>query len=110
MWINCKDKTPENMAVVIALYLGCWPRRGNSGITDIYAFGGEWSNLPEGVLIAGWMPIPDTAHLPIAEHYKSSKISSAPRNFLGCVETDSPEIFEGIFEGDFSKIKRSSYQ
>jgi hypothetical protein len=107
MWINCKDKMPEDMAVVIALYLGCWPGRGNSGITDIYAFDGEWFNLPEGVLIVGWMPIPDTAHLPIAEHYKGLKIDLALGNFLGCVETDAPEIFEGVFEGDSSKIKRS---
>ncbi len=107
MWINYKDKMPEDMAVVIALYLGCWPGRGNSGITDIYAFDGEWFNLPEGVLIVGWMPIPDTAHLPIAEHYKGLKIDLALGNFLGCVETDAPEIFEGVFEGDSSKIKRS---
>jgi hypothetical protein len=105
MWINCKDKMPEDMAVVIALYLGCWPGRGNSGITDMYAFDGKWFNLPEGVVIVGWMPMPDTANLSIAEHYKISKISSAPGNFLGCVETDAPEIFEGIFEGNFSKIK-----
>ncbi len=41
MWINCKDSMPEDMEVVIALYLGYWPGRSNSGITDVYAFGGE---------------------------------------------------------------------
>lgn len=98
---------PEDMEVVIALYLGCWPGRGNSGVIDIYACDGVWFDLPEGVVIVGWMLIPDTAHLPTSEHYKGSKISSASGNFLGCVETDASEIFEGVFEGDSSRIKRS---
>lgn len=107
MWIDCKDEMPEDMEVVIALYLGCWPRRGSSGITDAYARNGVWFGLPEGVVIVGWMLIPDTAHLPITEHSLDSKINSTSGNFLGCVETDAPEILEGIFEGESSKITRS---
>lgn len=106
MWINCIEKMPEDMLPVIALYLGCWPGRGNSGITDIYAADGVWINLPEDVVIVGWMPIPDTKHLPIAEHYTGANIDSKPSRFLGGVETgDIPEIFECIFEGDYSEIK-----
>ena len=97
---------PEDMEVVIALYLGHWPGRGNSGIADVYAADGEWFNIPEGVAIVGWMPVPDTGHLPIAEHYAGSNVESASDNLLGSIETDVPSIFECIFEGDYSEIKR----
>lgn len=97
---------PEDMVVVIALYLGCWPGRGNSGVTDMYAADGIWVNLPEAVVIVGWMLIPDTKHLPIAEHYTGSNIAPTTRRFLGDIETgDNPEIFECIFERDYSEIK-----
>jgi hypothetical protein len=43
----CKEKMPEDMEVVIAMYLGRWPGRGNSGIADVYAVDGKWFNLPE---------------------------------------------------------------
>ena len=33
---------PENMMSVIAIYLGCWSGRGNSGITEANAVNGEW--------------------------------------------------------------------
>ena len=107
MWINCEDNMPEDMEVVIALYLGFWSERGNGGITDAYAVDGVWSNLPENVVIIGWMPMPDTTHLPIAEHYVSSNINFTPNRLLGIAETDLPETSECIFEGDYSKIKRS---
>jgi hypothetical protein len=51
------------------LYLGDWPGRGNGGIVDVYAVDGEWFNIPESVDIVGWMPVPDTGYLPIAELY-----------------------------------------
>ncbi len=70
------------MKVVIALYLGHWPGRGNSGIADVYAVDGKWFNLPEGIAIVGWMPIPDTEHLPIAEHYADSTVESRLRTFI----------------------------
>ncbi|GAA3923018.1 DUF551 domain-containing protein [Litoribacillus peritrichatus] len=103
MWINCKEKMPEDMEVVIALYLGLWPGRGNGGITDTYAVDGKWFNLPEGVSVIGWMQIPNTEHLPITEHYAPPDIVSV--NLLGSVETDIPSIVELVFEGDHSEIK-----
>lgn len=106
MWINCKEEMPEDMEVVIALYLGHWPGRSNSGIADVYAADGEWFNIPEGVAIVGWMPVPDTGHLPIAEHYAGSTVASRLGNLLGSIETEVPSIFECIFEGDYSEIKR----
>ena len=63
-WINCKEQMPADMEVVIALYLGHWLGRGNSGITDAYAVDGQWVNIPEGITIAGWMPVPDKGELP----------------------------------------------
>lgn len=106
MWIKCKDKMPEDMMPVIALYLGCWPGRGNSGITEANAVDGEWENLPDNVVIVGWMPIPDTKHLPIAEHHVSLNLSATPSRFLGSIQTgDLPDISECIFEGDHSEIK-----
>lgn len=63
-----------------------------------------WFNIPEGVAIVGWMPIPDTQHLPIAEHYAGSNAELG--NLFGNIETDVPSIFECIFEGDYSEIKR----
>ncbi len=104
MWINSEEKIPEDMEVVIALYLGHWPGRGNSGIADIYAIDGNWFNIPEGVAIVGWMPIPDTQHLPIAEHYTGLTVESRSGNLLGNIETDVPSIFECIFDGDHSEI------
>lgn len=90
------------MEVVIALYLGHWPGRSNSGITDIYAVDGEWFNIPEDVAIVGWMPVPDTEHLPIADYYARPKGESS--KWLGSIETNDPSIFECIFEGDYSEI------
>ncbi len=107
MWINCKEKMPEDMEVVIALYMGHWPDRGNSGITDAYALDGKWFNLPEGVAIVGWMPVPNTGHLPIAEHYAGSIVASRSGNLLGSIETDVPSILECIFEGDYSDIHQN---
>ncbi|MCG8381740.1 MAG: DUF551 domain-containing protein [Gammaproteobacteria bacterium] len=108
MWINCKEQMPEDMEVVIALYLGHWPGRGNSGIADVYAVDGKWFNLPGGVAVVGWMPVPATGHLPISEHYADSTVASASRSgsLLGSIETAVPSIFECIFEGDYSEIKR----
>lgn len=63
-WINPKDQMPEDREVVIALYLGYWSGRGNSGITDAYAVGRQWFNIPEGVTVAGWLPVPDKGELP----------------------------------------------
>lgn len=96
---------PEDMEVVIALYLGHWPHRGNSGITDPYAVNGEWHSIPESVHVVGWLPLPDTAHLPIAEHYDRSDRRSYVR--LGDVETQDPSIVECIFAGDYSEIARN---
>lgn len=50
MWIDCNEKMPVDMEVVIVLYLGCWPGRGNSGVIDIYAVGGKWFNIPQGAM------------------------------------------------------------
>lgn len=102
MWIDCNEKMPVDMEVVIALYLGCWPGRGNSGVIDIYAVDGKWFNIPQGVHVVGWMPVPDTAHLPIAEHYMYQL--SEPKNLLGGIESCDPVICECIFEGDTSKL------
>jgi hypothetical protein len=107
MWIGCKERMPEDMEVVIALYLGHWPGRGNSGIADVYASDGEWFNIPEGVAIVGWMPVPDTGHLLIAKHSARSNVESTSANLLGSIETDVPSIFEGIFEGDYSDIDQN---
>lgn len=35
-WINFKEQMPADMEVVITLYLGYWPSRGNIGTTDAY--------------------------------------------------------------------------
>ena len=108
MWINCNEKMPEDMVVVIALYSGYWPERGNGGVTDIYTADGVWINVPDTVAIIGWMPMPDTKLLPITGHCTGSNSAPATRRFLGCIETDSlPEISECIFEGDYSEIKYS---
>ncbi|QBM19265.1 hypothetical protein MARI_34110 (plasmid) [Marinobacter sp. JH2] len=63
-WINPKDQMPEDREVVIVLYLGCWSGRGNSGISDAYAVGRQWVNIPEGVTVSAWMPVPDKDELP----------------------------------------------
>lgn len=106
MWIKCKDQMPEDMMPVIALYLGRWPGRGNSGITEANAVDGEWEDIPKSVVIIGWMPIPDTKHLPIAECYASLNLNATPSRFLGSIQTgDFPDISECIFEGDYSEIK-----
>ncbi len=63
-WINPAEQMPADREVVIALYLGAWPGRGNSGITDAYAVERQWYNIPEGVTVAGWMPVPDEGELP----------------------------------------------
>lgn len=102
MWINCNERMPEDMDTVIALYLGSWPSRGNSGVIDIYAVRGKWFNIPEGVHIVGWMAVPDTAHLPIAEHCTNQ--SSEPGRLLGCIETSDPVIYECIFEGEALQV------
>lgn len=93
---------PVDMEAVIALYLGRWPGRGNSGVIDVYAVDGRWFNIPEGVHVVGWMPLPDTGHLPIAEHYIDQ--SSEPKKLLGCIESCDPVIYECIFEGDTSEV------
>lgn len=72
----------------------------------LYKFGGSSTGPPEGVVIVGWMPVPDTGHLPIAEHYAGFSVASKPSNLLGSIETEVPSIFECIFEGDYSEIKR----
>ncbi|MCH8498644.1 MAG: DUF551 domain-containing protein [Marinobacter sp.] len=106
MWIDCRDRMPKDLVVVIALYLGHWPRRGNGGITDAYAYNGTWFNIPEGVTIAGWMPIPDTVHMDIPE--QSANPGMHHTQFLGAVETDNPGILECVFEGDRSELGRRS--
>ena len=99
MWILSSDKMPKDLEVVIGLYRGVWPCRGNGGITDVYAVNGNWFNVPEGVEIVAWMPNPDTRHLP--EHVSRQR-SALDREFLGFVDTDG--FYEGFYEGDFSKI------
>jgi len=67
---------------------------------------GEWEDIPESVVIIGWMPIPDTKHLSIAECYASLNLTSAPSRFLGSIQTgDFPDISKCVFEGDYSEIK-----
>lgn len=104
MWVNCSDKMPRDMEVVIALYLGHWPGRGNSGVIDIHTVDGKWFNIPEDVHIVGWMPSPDTAHLPIAEYCTNR--SNEPIKLLGYTETCDPAIYECVFEGDYSEINQ----
>ena len=100
MWIDCRERMPEDLVVVIALYVGHWPKRGNSGITDAYAYDAAWFNIPEGVTIAGWMPVPDTDHLPMIQ--QSVKADTHDVRLLGTVETDMPGILGCVFEGDHS--------
>jgi hypothetical protein len=48
------------MEVVITEYSGEWRNRsGNGGIADIYAYQGEWFNIPATVKIVRWMTIPE---------------------------------------------------
>lgn len=102
MWINSSEKMPADKEVVITLYVGYWPNRGNSGVTDAYTIEGMWFDIPEGVQIVGWMPIPSTAHLPIAEHHTGQLNEKG--KLLGYLETDDPMISECIFEGDYSEV------
>lgn len=103
MWIDCNEKMPVDMEAVIALYLDYWPGRGNSGVTDIYAVDGKWFNIPQGVHVVGWMPLPDMAHLPVSNHYIDRL--TQPKKLLGCVESCDPVIDECVFEGDTSAIE-----
>jgi hypothetical protein len=105
MWIDCNKSMPEDMEVVIALYLGYWPGRGNSGVADIYAADGKWFNIPEGVNIIGWMSVPDTNHLPIAERYTDP--SSGAVKLLGWTETSDPDILKCIFKGHYSEVNQT---
>jgi hypothetical protein len=102
MWINCNEKMPADMEAVITLYVGYWPDRSNSGVTDAYAVDGKWFNIPEGVRMVGWMPIPSTTHLPIEGQHTGQ--SSEKGRLLGYIETDDPMISECIFEGDYSEL------
>lgn len=51
------DGPPPDLEVVIVEYDGYW--NGNGGITDLYWYGDDWFNYPEGVTIKRWMWIPD---------------------------------------------------
>lgn len=44
---------PPNLEVVIVEYSGYW--NGNGGIVDLYWYGDDWFNYPEGVKINRWM-------------------------------------------------------
>ena len=105
MWIDCRERMPEDLVVVIALYVGHWPKRGNSGITDAYAYDGAWFNIPEGVTIRGWMPVPDTDHLSMIE--QGVKADTLDAKLLGTVETDMLGILECVFEGDHSELSQA---
>lgn len=48
---------PPDLEVVIVEYSGYW--KGNGGITDLYWYGDDWFNYPEGVKIKRWMWIPE---------------------------------------------------
>lgn len=56
-WIT--DRLPRGGVVVIALYVGRWPGRGMGGVTDLYVWDDQWCNVPEGVTIVGWVPMPN---------------------------------------------------
>lgn len=87
--------------IVSGMLAGAWKQRNNR---DQHS-DGEWEDIPESVII-GWTPIPDTKHLPIAEHHASLNLSATPSRFLGSIQTgDLPDISECIFEGDHSEIK-----
>lgn len=102
-WIECTDQMPEDMEVVIALYCGHWPGRGQSGVVDAYTYKGRWFNIPENVSIAAWIPLLDTNELTQANlNPPSESIENLP--LLGTVETEDPSILECIFQGDHSKI------
>ncbi len=58
-WIDSDDKMPHDHEVVIVLYAGRWPGRGVSGVADLYAHDGVWFNVPEGVTVCGWIPMPN---------------------------------------------------
>lgn len=106
MWIDCNKSMPEDMEVVIALYLGYWPGRGNSGVADIYAADGKWFNIPEGINIIGWMPVPDTKQLPIAEFYTDP--ASGTGKLLGWTQTSDPDILKCIIEGEYSEVNQTA--
>lgn len=72
-----------------------------TGAIIYHAVDGMWFNIPERVTIVGWMPVPDTTHLPVAEHYTDQ--SSQPKKLLGCIATADPAIYECVFEGDYSE-------
>lgn len=58
-WIDAKMRMPPDMEVVIVEFSGMWPGHGNSGIRDVYAYGGQWYNVPDTVTIERWMYIPE---------------------------------------------------
>ncbi|MET4693606.1 DUF551 domain-containing protein [Endozoicomonas lisbonensis] len=95
MWIDCKEKMPESMEVVIVLYVGSWPGRGCGGIADAYATGVEWY-VPEGVNVVGWMPIPDVNHL--TTHKECSVALEHKRSTIkGFIDSDDHDFLEAIF-------------
>lgn len=63
MWIDPQKDMPEDGEVVIGLYQGYWPGRGNGGISDMYAMNQSWANLPDSIKVVGWMLAPDDRHL-----------------------------------------------
>lgn len=81
--IDCKKQMPPDLQVVMVQYSGPWPHRsGGGGITDIYAYNGEWFNIPDSVTIDWWLPIPGT-HLyeqmnDVACFYYESHITIEP--------------------------------
>ncbi len=103
MWIKSSSQMPHDLEVVIGLYVGDWPSRGRGGIIDVYAYDGRWFNLPEGVDIVGWMPIPDTSAIYPPADSASGQRPDSPK-LIGTVETTMPDVLECIFEGDFSPI------
>lgn len=55
-WIT--DRLPAGGVLVIARFTGHWDGRGNGGVTDLYQWDGEWFNVPAGVTVTGWIPMP----------------------------------------------------
>lgn len=57
MWIK-DGSLPKDGDVVIAHYKENYSER-ISGVSDLYAYAGEWFNIPEYAEIDRWMHIPD---------------------------------------------------
>ncbi|MEG0869776.1 MAG: hypothetical protein RSD49_08395 [Hafnia sp.] len=52
-WIT-DGSIPPDLTDVVIRYEGDWPNRGTNGYANLYAYAGQWFNVPD-VTITGWM-------------------------------------------------------